>query len=1116
VANRYWVGGAGASWRVTSSWSTTAGGASGASVPGTADDVFFTSTASPLIDGTSNCRNLTCSASVSISNSTTAVLNVYGSVATNNNSFTLTFASGNGFVLNGSSGTQTIDFGTNHTINANIRSAGNSAKSVSRSFTIDPSKSLVINSGGAFSLNDYTITCGIFDCSSSSSKTVNFGTSGSIICNRNSSGASVLCDGTGVTLTGSRTVIVEPGGNAITITGHGSATESVHPNITLRNGSGGITFTTSTYIGNLTVNSSYTGTIANTNWLMTGNLDFQSNDASFASGTLEIEFRGTASTTLTLPAGKILPAVEVNKTAGGLTLNQATTVTNTLTLNGGNLNLNNNTLTVSIFNSSTTASRSISFGSTGAIYVTASGGGVINIGSTGASFSGSKNVYFTGSGSTTMSATVGSYGAGSLNVIVNTTGGIFDLTGDVVNLTTSGAGSFRPGAAVVNVYGNFYFNSAATSSGNALVFRGSSGETNTIETLTNIDFPLTFDTSGKTWTVLSDITVAIPTSGATKALTFNAGTLDMTNRIVTMGRFNSSSGNTREIIFGSSGEIVLKQYSTSTDIYNVTNSSNFSYTGSGLFRCFAPGNETFLITTTGHTINNAPNFILEMPTATSAASATIDFTNGSVINDLSIVGGVLTVGLSTITIYGNYSVTSAVVFTASSTATWTFAKPSGTQTVSGSPAHNILLVKSGDGTLQLLSNFGQGTGIATLRTFTLSSGVIDLNNYVLNVSSFVSSNSNTRSLNFGTSGVLNIVNEPGTGVTNTVFNMGDPTNFTSSGTSEVRISGAGASTGVRSISIGTASEAAALTFNVVVSVASAQVNFNSSYINGLTINTNAATVFTAASITLYGNYTYSSGTVQTGTNTWTFAKGSGTQTINTNGLTHNLNFTKSGAGTAQLAANLTLGASKTLTVTEGTFDANGYDVSLPDFNSSGSTARTLILGSGTWTIANNWECTIGTNLSVTPGTSTILMTSASAKSFNGGGGSYGTVRQAGTGALTIRQNNSFGNLTNITTNAVTVTFESGSTQTFALFGLSGSAGNICTINSTTPGVRFSLAKNSGTVNVSYMSIQDSAATGGAAWYSLLTNNNIDAGNNAGWYFLEPPVTNSSQFMFMFM
>jgi hypothetical protein len=40
-ANRYWVGGAVGTWEATSSWSETAGGASGATAPTTGDDVFF-------------------------------------------------------------------------------------------------------------------------------------------------------------------------------------------------------------------------------------------------------------------------------------------------------------------------------------------------------------------------------------------------------------------------------------------------------------------------------------------------------------------------------------------------------------------------------------------------------------------------------------------------------------------------------------------------------------------------------------------------------------------------------------------------------------------------------------------------------------------------------------------------------------------------------------------------------------------------------------------------------------------------------------------------------------------------------------------------------------------
>jgi hypothetical protein len=41
--------------------------------------------------------------------------------------------------------------------------------------------------------------------------------------------------------------------------------------------------------------------------------------------------------------------------------------------------------------------------------------------------------------------------------------------------------------------------------------------------------------------------------------------------------------------------------------------------------------------------------------------------------------------------------------------------------------------------------------------------------------------------------------------------------------------------------------------------------------------------------------------------------------------------------------------------------------------------------------------------------------------------------------------------------------------------------------------------------VSFVSIQDINATGGATWDSLLTNGNVDAGNNLGWNFSAAPV-----------
>ena len=91
MATRYWVGGSG-TWDTsdTTHWSTSSGGASGASAPTSSDDVVFdnSSIAAPgsitATVTTGNCLSLTTSAmtaprDVSIYGNTTGVLNIYGS-----------------------------------------------------------------------------------------------------------------------------------------------------------------------------------------------------------------------------------------------------------------------------------------------------------------------------------------------------------------------------------------------------------------------------------------------------------------------------------------------------------------------------------------------------------------------------------------------------------------------------------------------------------------------------------------------------------------------------------------------------------------------------------------------------------------------------------------------------------------------------------------------------------------------------------------------------------------------------------------------------------------------------------------------------------------------------
>jgi len=84
MANRYWVGGSG-TWNTvsTTNWSTTSGGAGGASVPGEFDSVFFDRTGPYTVTLTGNlfCNDITVSVGVvTFANGTSPFLGVYGSM----------------------------------------------------------------------------------------------------------------------------------------------------------------------------------------------------------------------------------------------------------------------------------------------------------------------------------------------------------------------------------------------------------------------------------------------------------------------------------------------------------------------------------------------------------------------------------------------------------------------------------------------------------------------------------------------------------------------------------------------------------------------------------------------------------------------------------------------------------------------------------------------------------------------------------------------------------------------------------------------------------------------------------------------------------------------------
>lgn len=389
-------------------------------------------------------------------------------------------------------------------------------------------------------------------------------------------------------------------------------------------------------------------------------------------------------------------------------------------------------------------------------------------------------------------------------------------------------------------------------------------------------------------------------------------------------------------------------------------------------------------------------------------------------------------------------------------------------------------------------------------TFTLTSGTLDLTNngagnYTLSTGLFVSNNSNTRAITFGT-GAITLTSS------GTVWNTSTTANFSYTGTPTVNVSNNSAT--ATTVTTGAMTEAQALNFNYTVGTYT--LTDTSAVYRNLDFTGFGGTVPNSAR-TIYGDLTIVSGPTYTaGANATTFAATSGAQTIVSGGVTFDFPVTVNAPGaTIQLSTdNLTVGSTRTFTLTAGTFSLNSLTATMGTFSTTGSTTRVLGFGTnGTLSLSGTSPFTASGSGLTTSGTGTITLTSGSAKAFAGGGFSYvATLNQGGAGALTVSGSNTFYDIT-ATTLPSTITFTAGTTQTVTQFTASGTAGNLLTLNSSSPGTPFILSDASGTNTVNYVSITDSIATGGATWSSLLTNGNVDGGNNSGWAFY-PPVTYS--------
>lgn len=241
-------------------------------------------------------------------------------------------------------------------------------------------------------------------------------------------------------------------------------------------------------------------------------------------------------------------------------------------------------------------------------------------------------------------------------------------------------------------------------------------------------------------------------------------------------------------------------------------------------------------------------------------------------------------------------------------------------------------------------------------------------------------------------------------------------------------------------------------------------------------------------------------------------------------------------GTVQLAdalqhrltgVALNIFPARTLTLEAGTLTTNNQPVSVADFRTAGSTAKTLNLGSSLFEVNyQSWNAQTAPTLTLNAGTSVVYLnanqsTQLGGKGFGGGNQPYNRVVLR---ECSVSGNNTFRSLQLLGSTSIggsntivdslaltagkTYRFTTGTTTTFrreTVILSPGTGSNPVTLQSNVPGSLFTWSKVAGgpAVCIDYTYIRDSRATGGA-YFEAGKNGANNQGNNPGWSFGFPP------------
>lgn len=244
--------------------------------------------------------------------------------------------------------------------------------------------------------------------------------------------------------------------------------------------------------------------------------------------------------------------------------------------------------------------------------------------------------------------------------------------------------------------------------------------------------------------------------------------------------------------------------------------------------------------------------------------------------------------------------------------------------------------------------------------------------------------------------------------------------------------------------------------------------------------TSAWTLSGSSGPTFYGDLIYGSGVTASALGTYSFS-GRGTQTLTTAGKTLSIGLSiVKPSGTFQHGDAFTSTTTASVLIGAGNYTTQNYNITAGSLSGSGSNVRSITLGTSTLTLASTTPVLLSntTNLTFSGASSTINLSTASAKTFAGGGLVYGTVSSTGgtTSVLAIEGSNKFGTLTNSARTYMRWT--AGTTQEITNFTYSGASGNVVRWYTSIPGQRATIKTASSAVGA----------------------NSVDGGNNSGLSF----------------